>query len=97
MRIFFPRIRTVRTEPHFDEQLSSLGIDVESWVEVFGGLEFVIARNPELFPEIDGTHFHVATIDPFKDLPELSVLYTHDNDYVYLVDIYLPPVEDDEE
>jgi hypothetical protein len=96
MRIFFPRIRTVRCEPHFDQQLVALAIDLETWLEVSSGLEFVLARNPELFPQIEGTHFHVASIEPFRDLPDLSVLYTHDENYVNLVDIYLPPPEEDE-
>jgi hypothetical protein len=96
MGIFFPRLRTVRSEPHFDEQLTALGIDLETWIEISSGLEFVLARDPELFPEIDGTHFHVATIEPFRDLPALSVLYTHDENFVYMVDIYLPPLEEDE-
>jgi hypothetical protein len=96
MGTFFPKIRTVRCEPYFDQQLVALAIDLQTWLEIFSGLEFVLARNPELFPEIDGTHFRVASIEPFRDLPDLAILYTHDEDHVYLVDIYLPPVEEDE-
>jgi hypothetical protein len=95
MSIQFPRIRTVRCEPYFDQQLVALAIDLETWLEISSGLEFVLARNPEIFPAVEGTPFHVASIEPFRDLPDLSILYKHDEDYVYLVDIYLPPEEDE--
>jgi len=96
MGIFFPKLRTVATEAYFDEQLSALGIEVQTWLEMFSGLEFVLARDPEVFPRIDRTHFHVAVVEPFRDLPELCVLYTHNKDYVHLVDIYLQPLEEEE-
>lgn len=96
MGILFPKIRTIRCEPYFDQQLVALSIDLQTWLEISSGLEFVLARDPEIFPQIEGTHFHVASIEPFRDLPDLSILYTHDENYVYLVDIYLPPPEEDE-
>ena len=90
-------LRTVRAEDRFTEQLESLGIDIGHWDEVFSnGLEFVLARNPESFHQLKGSPLRVATVECYRDLPLLKVLFVFDHDHVYLLDIYLGEGIEDE-
>jgi len=62
---------------------------LEHWDSVFCGLEFVLARNPELFHKIRNGPLRLAVVNCYMDLPEVHVIFAYDDQSVYLLDAYL--------
>lgn len=89
-------IRGFREEERFKRQLELLGIDLAHWDEVFSGLEFILARTPEQFHKIKPeSRIRVATVQCYRDLPEIHVLFAYDDNLVCLLDIFLGGSTDD--
>jgi hypothetical protein len=91
--------REIREEHRFREQLEALGIEIEQWDEVFSnGLEPIVVREPELFFQPSNlTCLRLATIEVYRDMPKLDVLFAFDDDRVYLLDVYMAEDNQEEE
>jgi hypothetical protein len=74
---FTSKIRTVRFEPLFEEQIRKLGIAPERLEEALAGLDFALARHPEIFPKVPGTGFSIAKLNVYGDTPELRVFFKY--------------------
>jgi hypothetical protein len=92
-----PSLREIREEPRFTEQLNRLGIDLAYWDEIFQGLQFVLARRPDLFHKLKSSPLRVAVVECYKNLPALHVLFAYDDEHVYLLDVYLSDGTEDED
>jgi hypothetical protein len=90
-------LRTIKAEARFTEQLNLLDINPEHWDDVFRALEFIMARQPQIFPKFMGTKLHLAVVECYKGLPEVHVVFAYDDDCVYLLDAYLGDLGDGSE
>jgi hypothetical protein len=49
------------------------------------GLDFALARNPDIFPKVPGTPFSIAKLVVYGDTPDLRVFFTYNAVEVALV------------
>lgn len=82
---FTSKVRTVRLEPLFEQQIANLGIAPERLDEAIRGLDFSLARHPEIFPKAPGTPFSIAKLVVYGDTPDLRVFFTYNAVEVALV------------
>ncbi|MGD1069004.1 MAG: hypothetical protein ABSB15_02605 [Bryobacteraceae bacterium] len=69
-------LRTVREEPEFTDLLKSLKVSYKRIDEVMEALIFALARSPEEFEMLPGTHLSMAKTVNTSDLPALRVFFT---------------------
>lgn len=62
---------------------------LDHWDEVFSGLQFVLARKPDLFRKVGEGPLRVASVQCYRSLPAIHVLFAYDDLHVYLLDVYL--------
>jgi hypothetical protein len=82
---FTSKVRVVRFEPVFEDQIASLGISSERLDDAMRGLDFALARHPEIFPKAVGTPFSIAKLLIYGDVPPLRVFFTYNAVEVVLV------------
>jgi hypothetical protein len=89
------KLRTIRQEPCFDEQVRILALDHARLDEVLGGVFFVLARSPERYPCIERTNLRAFCTRVYPSAPSLRIFYTFDEDTVSLHFIEFAPSEPD--
>lgn len=82
---FTSEVRVVRYEPKFEEQIASLGISPERLDDAMRGLDFALARHPEIFSKAPGTPFSIAKLVVYGDTPDLRVFFTYNAVEVALI------------
>lgn len=87
------RLRTIRQEPKFDEQLRELGISCRRLDEILDGVCFGLARDPESFGVVPGTHLSILKTAVFPQAPSLRIFFTYTDNEVCLLWVEL--CEDD--
>lgn len=92
----FKKLRTVREEPKFHEQLEGLAASHRRLEDVLGALYFSLARQPEAFPRIPGTGLSVAKTAVYPDAPALRIFFTYSDTEVHILAVEFaeefPPV-----
>ena len=87
--------REIREEDGFSDAVAALGLSVEDWDACMVGLSFVLAGAPEGFKRArKNSKLRVATIRPFRELPEINVLFAFNEHKIALFDVYLTDPED---
>lgn len=83
----FKKLRTVREEPKFTEQLQALAADHKRLDDVLSALYFELAREPEIFPTVPGTSLSVAKTAVYPDAPALRIFFTYTDTEVHLMHV----------
>jgi hypothetical protein len=78
-------MRTIREELEYAEAIKALRLDYRRLDEAVGILSDALCVHPELFPALPGYRVHCAHLVGFPGVPELSIFFTYDDDYVYLM------------
>ncbi|MHB1006597.1 MAG: hypothetical protein ACYC3S_13285 [Chloroflexota bacterium] len=76
----------------FEDQAQSLHLEIRRLDEQLRGLEWVVANNPEYYPEVPGTKLRVAKTQGFPNAPRLRIHYTIDNAHVCTLQ-HMEPLE----
>ncbi len=74
---------TIREEAGYRLSLKHLRVTYERMDQAMEGLTFILARSPEIFPEISG--LRRARIDPYPGVPECNVWFRVEGDTVCLL------------
>jgi hypothetical protein len=84
---FTSPIRTIRRELLFQRQLEGLAIHHRRIEEVLSGIEYGLAKHPELFAKVPGSRDCVVTTYVYHDAPSLRILFTYTATEVHLTAI----------
>lgn|GEM_PF-6857883 len=83
--------RTVREDDAFTRAIQQIQRRYPRIREVEGGVSWLLARAPEQYYKVPGTHYHLyrtANLGALGD-QALLILYKFDDDMVYLIDARL--------
>lgn len=88
--------REIREEESYRTDMENLRLSYESMDIAFENVSLALARRPDIFPQVPGADINLRRIKVTGcvDLPELSVWFTFDDDFVHLLNI--DELEDDE-
>ena|ERR1017187_8420091 len=84
---FTSPIRTVVREHLFQKQLEGLAVSHRRIEEALSGIEYGVARHPELFGKIPGSGDSMVTTYVYRDAPALRILFTYTPTEVHLLAI----------
>ena len=87
-------MRTIREEPEYSQSIESLRINYRRLDEALGRMAEAICNHPEKFPAYLGFRLHRIKLVDYPGVPNLSIFFTYDDDYVYLVSADLIPEEE---
>lgn len=78
--------RTIREEDEYKAAIGVFRVNYRRLDEAILGVSDVLCLHPELYPSLPGYRLHRIRISKFPGVPELSIYFTYDDDYVYLMD-----------
>jgi hypothetical protein len=81
---FTSPIRTIVRERLFDQQLEGLALDHPRIEEVLAGIEYGLAKHPDLFEKIPGGSDCMVTTYFYHDAPAIRILFTYTATEVHL-------------
>jgi hypothetical protein len=81
---FTSPIRTIVREHLFDRQLEGLALDHPRIEEVLAGIEYGLAKHPDLFEKIPGGNDCMVTTYFYHDAPAIRILFTYTATEVHL-------------
>lgn len=82
-----PRLRTIRQEPRFDEQLGELGVSHKRLDEVLAGAAFGVSHAPENYPIVPGTVLRVLETVTYPNAPSIRIFFTFDDEEVHFLHV----------
>jgi hypothetical protein len=82
---FTSPIRTIVREHLFQEQLEGLALDHPRIEEVLAGIEYGLAKHPELFEKVPGSRNSMVTTYVYPDAPAIRILFTYSATEVHLL------------
>jgi len=85
---FTSPIRTIIREHLFQQQLEGLALEHRRIEEVLAGIEYGIAKHPEMFEKIPGTRDCMVTTYCYPDAPAIRILFTYN-----AVEVHLEAIE----
>jgi hypothetical protein len=88
--------RCIREEQEYADAMRSLRVSYRRLDEFIGDIADVLCVHPERYPSLQGYRLHRIRVSEFPGIPELSIYFTYDDDYVYLMDAVLV-LEDEKE
>jgi hypothetical protein len=88
---FSPSVREIIEEFCFKECLTELRIEYQRLDEAMGGVCFALARHPEMFPSVLGTHISRLRLQSCLGVPESDIWFAYDNKYVRLIHFEVLP------
>lgn len=84
---FTSPIRTIVKECLFEEQLVGLAISHRRIEEVLSGIEYGLAKHPEMFEKIPDSQDSMVTTYFYPNAPAIRILFTYTPTEVHLVAI----------
>ncbi len=81
---FTSPIRTIVREHLFERQLEGLALDHPRIEEVLAGIEYGLAKHPELFEKIPGGSDCIVTTYFYPDAPAVRILFRYNAMEVHL-------------
>ena len=81
------RLRTIRQEPRFNEQLEGLGVEHKRLDDVLGGVHFAVSHSPEKYPSAPGTTLRVLKTVTYPSAPSIRIFFTFDDNEVHLLHV----------
>ena len=82
---FTSPIRTVIMDHLFQQQLDGLGINHRRIDQVMSGIEYGLAKHPEMFAKIPGTQDCMVTTYFYPNAPAIRILFTYTATEVHLL------------
>ena len=80
-------LRDIFEEPLFSEQMDALGVSYRHRDDIMSAISFVLARHPEIFPQVPNTCLSAVTVELYDGYPSVRFLFTFSEDRVTLVAI----------
>jgi hypothetical protein len=84
---FTSPIRTIIRSDLFQRQLEGLALEHRRIEEVLAGIEYGLARHPEMFAKIPGSHDCMVKTYFYPDAPAIRILFTYNAVEVHLESI----------
>jgi hypothetical protein len=81
---FTSPLRTIIREHLFQRQLEGLALDHRRIDEVLAGIEYGLAKHPEMFKKIPGSNDSMVTTYFYPDAPPIRILFTYNATEVHL-------------
>lgn len=81
--------RCIREEQEYADAISALRISYRRLDEAIGSIADVLCQHPERYPHLRGFRLHRVRLAGFPGIPGLSIYFTYDDDYVFLMDAQL--------
>lgn len=87
-------MRSIREEVEYAKAIEALRVDYRRLDEAIRQMSSALCVHPEMFPKLPGYRVHCIHLDGYPGVPELSIFFTYDDDYVYLMSV--DQIPDDE-
>lgn len=78
-------MRSIREEIEYAGAITTLRISYRRLDEALGQVADALCKRPETFPSYPGYRLHRIRLLNFPGVPELSIFFTYDDNYVYLL------------
>jgi hypothetical protein len=85
---FTSPLRTIIREPLFQKQLEGLALNHRRIEEVLTGIEYGLAKHPEMFEKIPGSRGCMVKTNFYPDAPAIRILFTYN-----AVEVHLEAIE----
>jgi hypothetical protein len=85
---FTSPIRTIIREHLFQRQLEGLALEHRRIEEVLAGIEYGLAKHPEMFEKIPDTRDSIVTTYFYPDAPAIRILFSYN-----AVEVHLEAIE----
>jgi hypothetical protein len=79
----FKKLRTVREESKFREQIEAMAVGHERLDDVLAAPYFSLARQPEIYPTIPATSLSLAKTAVYPNAPALRIFFTYNDTEVH--------------